>query len=113
MLNANDWMNKQGELAAGAGNVPAFSNANQWAASFGGPIIKNKTFFFVDYEGMRFLLPNVDQVTSPSQAFITAAEAQVAALHPAESSDYDKLMSFYANAPGYGTATPNPALSAP
>ena len=35
-----------------------FSNANQWATSFGGPIIKNKTFFFVDYEGMRFMLPN-------------------------------------------------------
>src|ERR1019366_5371788 len=85
-----------------------FSNANQWAASFGGPIIKNKTFFFVDYEGMRFLLPNVDQVTSPSQAFITAAEAQVAALHPAESPDYNKLMGFYTGAPGYTTATPNP-----
>jgi hypothetical protein len=107
LLNANDWMNKQGELAAGSPNIPAFSNANQWATSFGGPIIKNKTFFFVDYEGMRFLLPNVDQVTSPSQAFITAAETQVAALHPAESTDYNKLMSFYTNAPGYGSATPN------
>jgi len=36
-----------------------FSNAKPVGqASFGGPIIKNKTFFFVDYEGMRFLLPN-------------------------------------------------------
>src|SRR5579864_4982181 len=57
LMNANDWMNIQGEQASGAKNIPAFSNANQWAASFGGPIIKNKTFFFVDYEGMRFLLP--------------------------------------------------------
>jgi hypothetical protein len=110
LLNANDWMNKQGELASGASNTPAFSNANQWAASFGGPIIKNKTFFFVDYEGMRFLLPNVDQVTSPSQAFITAAETQVAALHPAESTDYDKLMGFYTSAPGYTGATANPVV---
>ena len=100
-LNANDWM------ANNSDSPRPFSNANQWAASIGGPIIKNKTFFFVDYEGMRFLLPNVDQVTSPSQAFITAAEAQVAALHPAESSDYNKLMGFYTSAPGYATAVPN------
>src|SRR5581483_2500796 len=73
-----------------------------------GPIIKNKTFFFVDYEGMLFLLPNVDQVTSPSPQFIAAAEANVALLHPAESPDYNKLMGFYQTAPGYGSATPNP-----
>ena len=107
-LNANDWMNIQGQLAAGAPNKPGFSNANQWATSFGGPIIKNHTFFFVDYEGMRFVLPNQDPITAPTPAFISAAEAYVAANHPAESSDYNKLMSFWQNAPGYSTATPNP-----
>jgi hypothetical protein len=95
MLNANDWMSNN------SGSPRPFSNANQWATSFGGPIIKNKTFFFVDYEGMRFLLPNVDQVTSPSAAFIAAAEANVALLHPAESPDYNKLLNFY------NTAVPN------
>src|ERR1700676_580284 len=55
-LNANDWM------ANNSGSPRPFSNANQWATSFGGPIVKNHTFFFVDYEGLRFLLPNVDQV---------------------------------------------------
>src|SRR5271166_6335069 len=112
-LNANDWMNKQGQAAAHAidptqpANLPAFSNANQWATSFGGPIIKNKTFFFVDYEGMRFLLPNVDQVTTPTQAFITAAEANIANVNPAESSTYNQLMGFYTSAPGYATAVAN------
>jgi Carboxypeptidase regulatory-like domain len=110
LLNANDWMNIQAEQAAGSKNIPAFSNANQWAASFGGPIIKNKTFFFVDYEGMRFLLPNVDPVTSPSPQFIAAAEANVANVNPAESSTYNKLMGFYSNAPGYSSATPNAPL---
>jgi Carboxypeptidase regulatory-like domain len=107
LLNANNWMNIQSQQASGEPNQAPFSNANQWAASFGGPIIKNKTFFFVDYEGMRFLLPNVDPVTSPSQAFITAAEANVANLHPAESTDYNKLMSLYTGAPGYGGAVAN------
>ena len=32
---------------------PAFRQ-NEWGASLGGPIIKNKTFFFVDYEGFSY-----------------------------------------------------------
>ena len=46
-----------------------------------------------------FLLPNVDSVTAPSTQFINAAEAEVALLHPAESSDYNKLMSFWQTLP--------------
>ncbi len=110
LLNANNWMNIQGQEASGQPNQAPFSNANQWAASFGGPIIKNKTFFFVDYEGMRFLLPNVDSVTAPTPAFISAAEANVAAINPANSPDYNKLMGFWQSAPGYSTATPNPVI---
>ena len=116
LLNANDWINKESQQyvhnnidPTQPANETPFANANQWAASFGGPIIKNKTFFFVDYEAMRFLLPNVDSVTAPSTAFINASEAQVALLHPAESPDYNKLMSFWQNAPGYSTGSPIPA----
>lgn len=99
-LNANDWMSNN------SGSPRPFSNANQWASSFGGPIIKNKTFFFVDFEGMRFLLPNVDFVTAPTPAFISAAEANVASLHPAESTLYNQLMSLYQNAPNYSGNDP-------
>jgi hypothetical protein len=102
-MNANDWMSNN------SSSPRPFSNANQWATSIGGPIIKNKVFFFVDYEGLRFLLPNVDQVFAPSPQFITAAEANVANLNPAESSDYNKLLNFYMNAPGYAAAAANPA----
>src|SRR5579871_3740232 len=115
LLNANNWINKESQLyihnnvdPTQPANQPAFSNANQWATSFGGPIVKNHTFFFVDYEGMRFLLPNVDPVTAPTPAFIAAAEANVAAVHPAESTDYNKLMSLWQGAPGYATAPQNP-----
>jgi len=116
LLNGNNWMNKESQEfvhnnidPTQPANQAPFSNANQWAASFGGPIIKNKTFFFVDFEGMRFLLPNVDNITAPSPQFIAAAEAQVAAVHPAESSDYNKLMSFWQTAPGYSNGVPIPA----
>ena len=108
LLNANDWMNIQGEQAAGTKNIPGFSNANQWATSFGGPIIKNKTFFFVDYEGMRFVLPNQFFVTSPTPQFAAAVGAQVAASNPAESATMNKLLGLWTSAPGYGGATVNP-----
>ena len=113
LLNANNWMNKESQAFAHAAdptkpaNQAPFSNANQWATSFGGPLIKNKTFFFVDYEGMRFLLPNVDEVIAPTPGFISAAEAQVAASNPGESATFNQFLSFYQNAPGYGGAVEN------
>jgi hypothetical protein len=56
IMNANDFFNN-------ANGIPRqFVNANQWAASVGGPIKKNKTFFFVNNEGLRVVLPTV---TSP------------------------------------------------
>jgi len=42
VLNANDWFNK-----AFGGSRP-LSIANQWAGSMGGPIRKDKLFFFFD-----------------------------------------------------------------
>jgi hypothetical protein len=51
-LEANDWFNDN------TGAPKPFANANQWGIGGGGPIVKDKTFFFVNYEGLRF-------VTSP------------------------------------------------
>ena len=47
ILDANDWFSD----ATGAPIVPL--RRNQFGGTFGGPIIKNKTFFFVDYDGTR------------------------------------------------------------
>jgi hypothetical protein len=95
-MNANNWMNNDSTPV-----VPrAFSNANQWAGSVGGPIIKNKTFFFFDTEGLRFILPNVDVVNVPSAAFANAVLNNVAVLQPASLPLYKQMMSLFANAPG-------------
>jgi hypothetical protein len=51
ILNANDYFRKQSDL----GRPKAVSN--EWAANIGGPIIKNKLFFFSDYEGLKYVLP--------------------------------------------------------
>ncbi len=48
---ANDWFNKQAELAQGLPNVPGTLDRNTYGASLGGPLQKNKLFFFTTYEG--------------------------------------------------------------
>ena len=101
-MNANDWMSNN------AGSPLPFSNANQWAASVGGPIRKGSTFFFVDTEGMRFLLPNVWTTTAPTADFASAVLNNVAALQPNESATYQKLFQLFANAPGANTAAAIP-----
>jgi hypothetical protein len=102
-MNANDWFNNSSIY----GYTPRpFSNANQWAASVGGPIRKNSTFFFVDTEGLRFVLPNVDSVTIPTPAFATAVENNIAATQPSEAATYTKMMNLWLNAPGAGNAVP-------
>ncbi len=99
-VNANDWFNNA------YGTPTPFSNANQWADSVGGPIIKNKTFFFFDNEGLRFVLPNVDSVTIPTPAFANAVLSNVAVKQPAELADYKTMFNLYANAPGASGAQP-------
>lgn len=99
-MNANDWFNNY------YGADRPFSNANQWASNFGGPIVKNKTFFFVDTEGLRFVLPNVDQVIIPTQAFSNAVLTNVQNLNPSEVSAYKQMFNLWQTAPGAANATP-------
>ena len=45
---------------------PTF-NRNQFGVNFGGPIIKDKLFYFVDYEGFRQVLKPLSVLTLPTQ----------------------------------------------
>jgi outer membrane receptor protein involved in Fe transport len=71
-MNANDWFNV-------ASSTPRpFSNSNQWAGSFGGPIKKDKAFFFFNTEGLRVFLPTSFPVTFvPTQEFEAATITQL------------------------------------
>src|SRR5215471_7059484 len=48
-LNANDWFNNQ------KGAPKSYVNQNQYGGRLGGPIIKNKAFFFVLIDNQRYL----------------------------------------------------------
>jgi len=52
-LEANDFFNKQQELAAGLSNTPPKLIRNVYGAAIDGPILKNHVFFFANYEGRR------------------------------------------------------------
>jgi len=65
-MDANDYITKLN------GEGRPFNNANQWAASFGGPIIKDKLFFFANTEGLRVLIPVPTDIIIPTTAFEAA-----------------------------------------
>ena len=93
-MNANNWFNNLNGVSR------PFDNVNQWAAALGGPIIHDKTFFFVDYEGLRVLLPTNVQVNVPSPQFQAATLANISATQPAQLPFYQSMFSIYNNAPG-------------
>jgi len=50
---ANDWFNEQAQVKAGLPNTPGVLHRNTFGAWIGGPILKNRLFFFGGYEGQR------------------------------------------------------------
>ncbi|HTW56990.1 MAG TPA: TonB-dependent receptor [Terriglobales bacterium] len=50
---ANDWFNEQSQDESGLPNKPGQLIRNTFGVSLGGPIIKDKLFFFATYEGQR------------------------------------------------------------
>jgi hypothetical protein len=69
VLQANDFFVKQTQIADGTPNVPAKLIYNVFGAAVGGPIDKDRTFFFVNYEGQRQTqgaISNSDEVPTSS-----------------------------------------------
>jgi hypothetical protein len=56
--------------------IPPFQRY-QYGGAFGGPIIKDKTFFFVSYEGVQQQLSNTVTITVPSASARASAVPQV------------------------------------
>jgi hypothetical protein len=50
---ANDWFNKAAQIGSKTANTPPFLLRNTFGANVGGPILKDRLFFFAAYEGQR------------------------------------------------------------
>jgi hypothetical protein len=98
-LNANDFFNKQ----AGGSRPKAVSN--QYAAQIGGPIKRDKLFFFVDTEGIRFVEPSVGFVNLPSQTLQNSILANPS-ITPGSKGLYSAMFKGTAAGGAYAKTTP-------
>jgi hypothetical protein len=101
-LNANQFFSNSSGLPR------PFNNFNQWQTDLSGPIWKNRTFFDVDYEGLRNLLPTAANLNLiPSPQFETATLANLTSNgNAAEIPFYQQLFKVYNGASGAAGATP-------
>jgi hypothetical protein len=63
VLDANDW------FANNKGLPKPKERQNDFGGTFSGPILKDRTFFFFSYEGLRLRLPQVALTTVPDASF--------------------------------------------
>jgi outer membrane receptor protein involved in Fe transport len=96
-LNANDFFNNLN----GIPRQKAVSN--QYGAQIGGPILRDKLFFFADTEGIRYVQPSTSYVNFPTAAF------QNTTLNTIPSSSvtlYTQMFKLLTGAPSYNSALP-------
>jgi len=95
-LNANNFFNNL------SGTPRTFANANQYGADIGGPIVRDKLFFYFNAEGLYLLQPTSQSVYLPSPQFESAVTASIAAQFPANPT----IQAFYSNMFGIYNAVP-------
>lgn len=77
--------------------------SNEYAGQIGGPIIRNKLFFFADTEGIRYIEPSLSYVNFPTPAFqATTLNTIPAASVPL----YSTMFNLLDGSPFYKTAVP-------
>jgi hypothetical protein len=100
-FNANDFFNN-----ATSTPLPKEVN-NQWQASLGGPIKKDKIFFFVDQEGLRYVLGTSNQIVVPTPQFATAVLNNLPSFGMNNSNPYyANMFNLWNTAPGINRAQP-------
>ena len=102
VYNYNDAiMNANSFFLNAAGTARGRSVANLFGGSVGGPVRKNKTFFFVDLEGLHYALPSGGVVSIPTPELENYALAHAA---PSALPIYQAAVKLWNNAPGLNRA---------
>ena len=68
-LNANDW------FANSSSHPRGEMRQNRFSGTFGGPIVRDRTFFFLSYEGLRLRAPETAVIPVPDAATRAAASS--------------------------------------
>jgi hypothetical protein len=66
---SNDYFNKQAQLSSGLDNRPPKKIRNIFGGDVGGPIVKDKLFFFANYEGERIAESSIVSQTVPTALY--------------------------------------------
>ncbi len=111
LLNAQDYFLHANDSPGNTAKKPR-STVNEFGVSAGGPIRKDKLFFFAHYEGIRIALPLVSEVTAPTPVYqqyvlqqltkggIDPTTGTALPAQPAEIPLYRSLFSLYSNTSG-------------
>ncbi len=103
LLNANNFFNNSQDVPR------SFVNANQWAANIGGPLIKNKLFWYFNTEGIYLVVPTSQTVFLPTDGIATATETNIANIYGLASPQeafYKNMFNIWAGAKGRAGAQP-------
>jgi hypothetical protein len=73
-LDANSYFNKQGEIQTNAPNVPPDIRQNQWGGVVGGPIKRDKMFFFFSFQSTNQINGNAGTVNNYIYPLIPAGD---------------------------------------
>ncbi len=96
-LNANSFFNNL------TGTPKSKAVSNQYAGQVGGPILRDKLFFFANTEGIRYIEPIANYVNFPTAALQNTILNTVPA---ASAGLYGQMFDLLKTAPTYNTATP-------
>jgi len=95
----DDWMDAKNYFTEKAGgDKPPLQN-QQFGGTFGGPLVKDRTFFFGYYEGQRIEVGTPYRAFVPTPDQITQARARIAAAGLSTSPAGENLLSFYPTSP--------------
>jgi hypothetical protein len=120
LFNAEDYFLHANDTPGSIARKPR-STVNEFGVSVGGPIRRDKLFFFGHYEGIRIALPLVSQITLPTPAYQQYVLGQLAtggsdpvtgAFLPAEPSEISFYRKMFSLLPAPG-GSPVPIVGCP